>query len=276
MGGIYGSYIQLTSDIKKRLKSNREAVVVIDGNRGEGKSTLAILMAQACNKEHFDIAKDIIYIPNDTNIKEAINSKPREKVIVIDEAIRAFYKMDFMNSIQNSLMKFFNTHLRKENKCVICCLPAFTSLRREFRDDIVLFRIFVPLRGKAFVFYASQNPMGGDKWGLDVGSKAWLEEFKNKNMLDIEINKKYEFLRNLPQYVGEFTFPKLDPETEKEYLHLVEKSKESIEAMEQDNSVGKLKEISAKLKLEGWTQEKRAALVGKDRTTISLWDNKKA
>jgi hypothetical protein len=207
----------LVRQISERLRSNRDYVVVIDGPKGEGKSTLAYHLAKRLS-EGFSFEQNYVFRYSYKEIESKIYGLPRYSPIVIDEGLKIFYKLDWTSQIQNNLIKLFSTS-RKHNKVVFLCLPYFSELRTSFRQNLVNMWIHVVERGEAVLFMPDANPFVTDKWAFADCDKIYRAKAAKIRVSRKE--KKYFVFRQLSVYRGEFSFSPMLEADEKSYLDLV-------------------------------------------------------
>jgi hypothetical protein len=139
------------------INNKFDGLVVIDGNRGLGKSTVAIKLALM--KGGFRIKRDVVFSREE--VMKAL-SRNKGKVIVADEVIGALHNRDFFNTEQKELIKFLNMY-RDNCNILLSCIPNFYDLDKQFRQ-LVKLRINVVRRGLAIIHIPKQSSFSADKW----------------------------------------------------------------------------------------------------------------
>lgn len=198
--------------LKERLDNNFDCSVAITGEKGIGKSTLAIQIARAINGESFDLRKHVIFNPEFSELEKAIRIFPPKTALVIDEAIKVTYKLDFMKKEQKEFNKML-TLARKHYKVLLFCIPHFVDMSSFMKKTEIVLWFYILKRGKAFVFVKDQNPFIDDPWHFKENLKI-IQKFR-KNIFDLDGLEKG--LRHCVNYAGEFSFEKLEGTLEKEY-----------------------------------------------------------
>lgn len=140
--------------------------ILIEGNRGLGKSTLAVKVANRSKVYPFKPRQDLIY--KRAEIIQAIVTRIR-KSIIADELINAGYKRDFYEQGQKKLIKALNMY-RDSFNLFIGCIPNFVDLDNDLRELCKL-RLTVLRRGFALVHLPLQSIYTRDKWDIKNNTK---------------------------------------------------------------------------------------------------------
>jgi len=123
MDDMYKSKLDL---MVKRLKGTDDAILVIDGGEGQGKTEMAFGTCYYMSYETGrDYGIDNIYFDLDKLIKDAVSTKG--KIFHYDEAALGLQNTDWQNKIQ----KKFNTLVmiaRKKKHFIVLCIPKFHRL----------------------------------------------------------------------------------------------------------------------------------------------------
>lgn len=199
----------LVRKIRWLQSTDRDAVLVISGLTGEGKSTLAIWIAKNLDSG-FGFDRNLAY--SHAEVEEKIKSLPRRSVIVIDEAINVLYRRDFMRGEQKSLIKLLNV-CRFRNLCLVFNIPNLFDLDSAILNSRIRYWVWVRKRGEAFLFRIKRTPFSSDPWN------------KSKNEKLFKDNK----LQNSPNLVCKVRFPKLSRQDFEEYLGVQKKKKVNTE-----------------------------------------------
>ena len=113
--------------IRKRLREDWDVVIAVTGQEGCGKSTLAIELGMAVDK-NFDLEQNIIYIPDYKLIAKKITEELKKySVLIIDEAIKTMYKRRWQARAQIFLNQLYSI-CRKQNIATILCMPSFSTV----------------------------------------------------------------------------------------------------------------------------------------------------
>jgi hypothetical protein len=163
------------------LDSDRDAIIVQDGFKGEGKTVfmfwLGFHISQA-TKTSFDIEDNFTW--QRSELQEWINPGPKQKslksVVVSDELVGMFYAREWQDNNQIDGLKLLNM-CRDRHLCVMGAIPNFWELDINFRT-LTLFWVHIHERGRAWVFRQSDNPGARDKWYKSEVEKSY---FKNNN-----------------------------------------------------------------------------------------------
>lgn len=221
-GNLDMNYV--ASIVKKKLRQKFDYVIAICGDAtGIGKSTLAIHLAMRLDP-NFDLLKNIAYLPDANEINEKFQALNMYGCLIIDEAIKSMYKLNWAEKTQKMLNETYMTNRKGHFKCTILCIPRWTDLNFNFRNNKTSMLIFIPTRGLAIVFTRITSNWVVDPW---LSEEAWKIERafieKNKSRLeekDIDFYIKQN--EKSPTFRGFFTFPALDKEVESEYVRIFE------------------------------------------------------
>jgi DNA-binding MarR family transcriptional regulator len=272
----------LTKRLKHHLRNNYDALVVISGGKGEGKTTLAHWFGKYID-ERYTIERNFIFAPTYNAIRDKILGLEKYSVPIVDEAIKSFFKQDWFTEVQKSLLKLF-TITRKENKLTILCIPDFTELRSDLRQKLVNLWIHIPERGKAIVFVPSPNPELEDRWLFKKNIKIWEKATDRLKTIEIagDVDRQLTILRKFRGYMTDFEFPEMPKEEEAIYSALYEKNKYEITEEKESMSLRAKQYRQVVLKAvwalnyriaPQWSQKKIAEELGLDAATISVMVN---
>jgi GTPase SAR1 family protein len=156
--------------IVKVLGNDWDAVIVITGSGGVGKSSLGVQLIRAVNKDNFVLKEQLLASPNIEEVKKAILSLKKGTAFLLDEAIEIVYSQDWYTEISKWLYKFYALN-RKEQKCSIFVVPDFKDLNSKLRNNKVKLWIHVVARGYAVAFVRNRSPSTKDRWSLDIEYK---------------------------------------------------------------------------------------------------------
>jgi len=228
-------------DICKGWQSTKfDGLIVIDGNRGLGKSTVAIKIANRL--EGFSIKHHVIFSRED--VIKAI-STGQHKVYVADEMINAMHNRDFFSQDQKKLIKILNMY-RDACNILICCIPNFSELDKQFKS-LVKMRISVIRRGLAVVHMKKASLFSNDAWDTNTNLKmeykmtkksgkvkhhkfttfcAYLDTGSALSSKQQEIYDKVKFEKRAKLYEGDEEINTIADNKSKQYDLLLQKIKE--------------------------------------------------
>ncbi|MEM2175197.1 MAG: hypothetical protein QXI58_06215, partial [Candidatus Micrarchaeia archaeon] len=169
------------------------------------------------------------------------------KVIICDEAIKQFYKLDWASSSQKYINKVYAV-ARKEGKTTILCMPRFTDFTEFFRNHRIRFWFHILSRGVAVLFVPDWSPFTKDPWWMDKNQKAIEEVTKYIKMTKIDIGKKISLLKRTKNFVTALIFPDMLPEDKEKYFKKIASLR--YEDINPDEEEGKKKESSREKKLK--------------------------
>jgi len=205
----------LGARVQLALNSDWDAVVAITGNEGSGKSHLALQIGKEID-EDFNFVDNVAFVPDEKQIFNMVTKLKKGSVILLDEAVKAFYKLNWNSRMQIMLNELF-TLCRSENKATIMCIPSLLDLNKFMRGRRVCMWVHVLKRGKCAVFVRDTNPFQEDPWHFDDVVKKIKKH--NINFVRMSMENQLRFLKKLPNYVGVFSFHKLSQKGEDNYNH---------------------------------------------------------
>ena len=113
-------------NVKKIMKKEWDAILLVDGIEGSGKSTLSFLCGYYVADGNFGI-KNICEGTEDAVQK--LKNLPDGSVLVIDEGSLMFSSTEVMRKEQRRLIKILNV-IRQRNMCLIIVAPSFFNLNK--------------------------------------------------------------------------------------------------------------------------------------------------
>ena len=224
---IRWSLAKLVAMIVKILLSDFDCFVVIEGNRGLGKSTLGITISRRIalafkklgrDDYKFNWNKSLIYS------KKGVLSffhKWRSNGIA-DEMINVSFNRDFYSEEQKNIIKMINMN-RDHCNLFIACVPQFQILDNQIKN-LCKIRITVVRRGLAVIQTPNRTIYIKDKWDQATNEKLerkWLQKGITKPAYT-----------QLTTFRGLLKFPKLHPTAEEKYK-IVKDRKRNIIAREE-------------------------------------------
>ena len=166
--------ISMCNAIHDRLDDDKDVVIAIDGEERIGKSTLSILLGFILDNR-FDLEKNVAYLPTANEIESKFRMLKSKQYFSVDEAVKAFYKLHFMDRLQVRINEMYATE-GWQNKITSLCIPRFTDLNEYFRNHRVKFWIKVIDRGKAIAFAKDEI---NDMWHL---KEEYVKTMYRKNL----------------------------------------------------------------------------------------------
>lgn len=151
---------ELAGMINETIRTDKDFVMAVSGETGSGKSTLAIKLAKRIYPD-FNIKRDIIYSREELIAR--INDSPKFSVIIMDEAINALFRRDFMKKQQKYILRLFDM-CRDKNLVVILCVPVFWSIDKHLLESKVKLRLHIERTGLSFMFKPTNHPHSPDIW----------------------------------------------------------------------------------------------------------------
>lgn len=164
---------------RKRLRANYDLPIVVDGEPGNGKSTLAARLG-------FDLddafSMDRMTFSTAELMALAIRL-PRFSAAVLDEPYQGAFAHDWASGGNKSFAKFMGV-CRERNLCLIFCMPDMEDLTGKVREGRVKWWFHAYDRGKAVVAKRVKR-RHADTWWDDKFSMTWDD-------LSPELKAEYE------------------------------------------------------------------------------------
>jgi len=214
---------QLVSMIVRILGNRFDAFIIIEGNRGLGKSTLAIHLSRRVARKFRNMGSDdyrfhwknsLIYTKKET---KHFWHKWRS-IGIADELIGIAFNRDFYNEEQKDIIKMINTN-RDHLNLFIACVPQFQTLDNQIKN-LCKIRITVVRRGLAVIQTPNKTIYIKDKWDQATNEKIerkWLQR-----------NIKNPYYAQLNTFRGLLRFPKLHPVAEEKYQKIKDEKRNLI------------------------------------------------
>lgn len=189
------------------LKSDRDAIVGVAGMTGEGKSAFLTL----CQKKYAEISKTEWDFERMTwsrkellkwidGNKQGEGQLPEYSAILVDELFAMFYRRNWFDEGQIDAIATLNM-CRDRHLFIGGNIPNLWELDTGFLSRL-RFYVFIPERGRAWVFQPENNPFGADKWNVSQNCKLF---------------RKYKNPFKSPNFVCEIFYPDWEPQEKKEY-----------------------------------------------------------
>ena len=201
--------------ITQILSNDFDCFMVIEGNRGLGKSTLAIHLTRQVSREfkkkgskdyRFNWRNSLIYTK-----KETKNFLHKWKTTgIADEMINVTFNRDFYNEEQKNIIKLLNMN-RDHCNLFIACVPQFQALDNQIKN-LCKIKITVVRRGLCIIQTPNRTIYVRDKWDQATNEKIerqWLQKGITKPAYS-----------KLTTFRGLMQFPKLHASAEKKYQEI--------------------------------------------------------
>lgn len=268
--------------VKHWLKDKYDCVDANTGREGRGKTTLGIEKGYLIDKR-FDLKKNIGYLPSSAEITREFNRIDTYGYYLIDEAIKALYKMNFQSKVQQIVIKMYATE-RKQFKATGLNMPRFRDFTENFRNWRVNLWTQVIYRddqkGIAVVHKRDDDQYEEDPWHFKDALKVKEKSFSMKRrFFELSIEDQIKFHRKLKTYLCWFEFPSLPQEVEVAYLHLSNQYRVingELETGEAGNApIIKIRKeqlvLIKELIKQGYSKSKIASLLGKDHSYLNYY-----
>lgn len=188
-------FIDLIVDIQD---SDRDAVIVVSGKTGIGKSVLMWLIMRALAERRkflFNPVRTLVYSRED--FKEQLEQVPDGSGLAADEAVGIFYNRDYHDDEQIALLKDLD-RMRDRHLVMLLLIPHSFHIDKHIRDARARYWIHIDMRygqGKdgyahCTILQPEENPFNPDPWNVNENKKLW-----RKGKIHLSIN-----------YVGEMIF----------------------------------------------------------------------
>lgn len=229
----------LATCIRERQKNEYDANIMVDGPRGNGKSTFIFKLFNAIGG--FKPQQDIVFSRDD--VMEGLKDK-RFGLIMADEMINSAHNREFFSGDQKELIRMLNMY-RDNHNVLAGAVPFFYDIDPQVRKFIKM-RVTVVSRGVAIVQFARNSMYSNDPWETDVNKKI---EMRWVNAMRRGKNTKPNF-KLLTTFAGYVYYGALTPKQEELYKTI--KRQKRQEMMEAKDPEEQEKENTAYEKLYNW------------------------
>lgn len=169
--------------------SDRDAVIMISGKTGVGKSVLMWLLCRSLAKRRgykFNPVETLVYDRED--FKFLLDSVPDGSCLAADEAVGIFYNRDYHDDEQIALLKDLD-RMRDRHLVMLLLIPNVFHIDKHIRDARARYWIHVDKRfGKGKGGYAhctimepEENPFNSDPWNLSENRKLFRRKMIHKS-----------------------------------------------------------------------------------------------
>lgn len=242
------SFKWMAEQVIKRQKYKKDTIIVVVGERRNGKSNWTLKLIRAFIKlkkeedKNFKWSWEMNYPITRTQAVNNVEKIQEGSFNVYDEGGDIAYRGDTMTLMNKKLIKFM---MKSGKKCLltVIVLPDIFVLDPKILN-MAIFMIVVPYRYKdvcsfAFIYGRNPNPLVRDKFGLERVKRMFqsrkaprallrptmtrTKKIRNKKE-EIKIPYPYElfkFLRSLPTFLHMHSFRKVDNIFEDQYIRNV-------------------------------------------------------
>lgn len=224
---MHWSMAKMVQMIVAILQNKFDCFIVIEGNRGLGKSTLAIHLARGVSREFkkqgsqdykFNWRNVLIYTK-----KETKRFWHKWKSVGIgDEMINVTFNRDFYNEDQKDIIKMMNMN-RDHCNFFVACVPQFQTLDNQVKG-LCKIRLTVVRRGVVIIQTPNRTIYVKDRWDSATNEKI-EREWLAKGIKNPHYTK-------LTTFRGVMKFPKLREKSEEKYQQ-VKNDKRNLVAKEE-------------------------------------------
>jgi hypothetical protein len=222
---------KLAKMIRKRLKTDRDLVIIVSGDEGEGKSRFVLELCKLIYP-NFDIEKNICY-KGLTEIKEKFENSSKYSVLDIDEAMKHFYKRGW-NTVDRRNLNILFSRVREKNIATFMIIPNFWDIDPYYRNHRVKLWIHIVTRGLIIVSKKDRNPYSIDKWHQRDNEKI-IKRFLYRKLDNMEL--LIQGMAKTQNFVYALRFEPKDEELWNKYMEVKNKyiKDEETETVEEKN-----------------------------------------
>jgi len=209
--------------IVKILGNEFDCFIIIEGNRGLGKSTLGIHLLRGIAREFKKIgSKNYKFHWNNSLIYTKKETKrfwhKWKSSGLADEMINVTFNRDFYNEEQKDIVKMINMN-RDHCNFFVACVPQFQTLDSQIKN-LCKVRITVVRRGIAVIQTPNRTIYVKDKWDQATNEKIEREWVK-KGI------KNPQYTR-LTTFRGMLKFPDLSPSAKSKYKEVKDRKRNLV------------------------------------------------
>jgi hypothetical protein len=206
-------------DLIDRVKQNKASLIVVDGGVGEGKTTLAVHIADLITQRPIVLEEQLAMGGEELVRKLKLCYHKKLPVLIYDEA-GDFNKRGSLSRFNQTLNRIFET-FRGFKIIIIACLPNFNVLDNQLFDNKIP-RLLLHLRGR--------TQRHGNFHGYSFTQMQWL---------------RYHMQRN--KFIKEMSFKKVRPNFMGHFLDLPAARSKELDAFSTKGKLGFLAENSKKM-----------------------------
>jgi len=173
---------------RKRVAQQRDLTVLVaswDLERGQGKTTLAMRLAAACDRTEDGITQDKASL-SAKELTEAYTEQPPGSSLVFDEAMGDVSNRRSMSTVNEAMRQIVGMG-RVEQKYLFMTAPGVHQVDKDLRAMCDLWILTREL-GEAQMFRVKWNPFGGHEKTHDWGTLTWPGDLPG------ELSDTYDYL----------------------------------------------------------------------------------
>lgn len=163
----YPKIIQIAKYLIDRNKNEYDNQVAIEGSTGSGKSMFSLVLTMVCYhmlRREFNIEKQMMFIPTENQLRNAIPTLQHCDHYIIDEAIRALDKHFWYKLDQIEINQLVKTDTRRMELSMFYNIQRFRELTESFRNHNIQTRIFILKRAFAIMYIRDDDKDIDDPW----------------------------------------------------------------------------------------------------------------
>lgn len=205
-----------------RREKDYDNMIVLTGIKGSGKSTALYWIGKEYMRRigrEFDLNNHVIYSDNFDEIFTKIRHAQDGDYLWFDEGGRIILAEDWNSANSKRLKKMFS-EIRTKHLCIGFAVPfAFTRIDAKYREALINFWIWVPIRGLAVVFEPIVHPTMGGFLEKEVEQKV------KRTSWSYSLSNNYESwlldsLKSVPSFLGSFKYVEIPKKEKEKYLKL--------------------------------------------------------
>lgn len=248
----YPGIITMAKIFLDRTKNQYDNHVSVEGGTGSGKSMFTFILVHVIhylNDTTFKMNKQILFIPDQGELKKEFHNLKENDVMWLDEAIRALDKKQWYKIDQQDLNHIVKTERYKQNT-IFYLIQRFAEFTETFRNDNIKFRIYIVPRYAAVLYIKDDDKDIEDPWhnreNLSIKYRnSYTGQTRYKAVMTPQERLAKE--KKLPNYFCDSPFPDLSRhEVLKEYWNYYKFLKEESRrrAREKAEKEGEIKAMS--------------------------------
>ncbi|QLH82792.1 helix-turn-helix domain-containing protein [Halosimplex pelagicum] len=173
---------------RKRVAQNRDLTVLVaswDLERGQGKTTLAMRLAAACDRTEDGITEDKASL-SAKELTDAYTREPPGSSLVFDEAMGEVSNRRSMSSVNEAMRSIIGMG-RVEQKYLFLTAPGVHQVDKDIRAMCDIWILTREL-GESQMFRVKWNPFAGHEQTHDWGTLTWPGDLPG------ELSDTYDYL----------------------------------------------------------------------------------
>jgi hypothetical protein len=173
---------------RKRVAQNRDLTVLVaswDLERGQGKTTLAMRLAAACDRTDDGITEDKASL-SAKELTDAYTREPPGSSLVFDEAMGEVSNRRSMSSVNEAMRSIIGMG-RVEQKYLFLTAPGVHQVDKDIRSMCDIWVLTREL-GESQMFRVKWNPFAGHAQTHNWGTLTWPGD------LPCELQSTYDYL----------------------------------------------------------------------------------